>query len=202
MCLFGSFFQSKKYAFMYWKGESVFYRFLFSSKKGGRKERNTKSVFELIFSWFWKGLFSHIDCSLCFENSYVTPSVPHSHSVNAGWGLKSTPPLAILYWASQVLLGCPVDLSKSCRFTVSYPGQFSGVPVCGILATRTIAQIFKLLNSHMFLLFEEIMYNGEKGIFSLCKMQFLSSFTFSFPSDISQILMFHFFCFCFVWVCV
>lgn len=143
MCLFGSFFQSKKYAFMYWKGESVFYCFLFSSKKGGRKERNTKSVFELIFSWFWKGLFSHIDCSLCFENSYVTPSVPHSHSVNAGWGLKSTPPLAILYWASQALLGCPVDLSKSCRFTVSYPGQFSGVRFVAFLPPE---QLPKYLN--------------------------------------------------------
>lgn len=61
---------------------------------------------------------------------------------------------------SQAVLCCPVSLGLA--DLVSYPGQFSGIPVCGILATRKIAQILKLLNSQMFLLFQEIMYNGEE----------------------------------------
>lgn len=47
MCLFCSFFQSTKYAFLYWKEDTSFIPFLFHLKKKCQ-ERNTNAVFELI----------------------------------------------------------------------------------------------------------------------------------------------------------
>lgn len=75
---------------MYWKGESVLYHFPFLSEKGGRKKEIQIQCLNLFSPDFEKG-FSHIlivVCALKIVVVCVTPSVPHSHSVNAGWGLK------------------------------------------------------------------------------------------------------------------
>lgn len=84
------FFLSKQEICIYVLERGVFYRFPFLSEKGGRKKEIQIQCLNLFSPDFEKG-FSHIlivVCALKIVVVCVTPSVPHSHSVNAGWGLK------------------------------------------------------------------------------------------------------------------
>lgn len=87
----------------------------------------------------------------------------------------------------------PVALCRSSRFTAPNAGQLSGVRLWySLKKKKKSCPNVKLFYSCIFLLFGEIVYSREEGLFSLIKRQFLKSFTFWFQSDIPYFLVFGF----------
>lgn len=137
LVLFSSFKAVKNVDLYIGKGSPSFIPFHFQLQKlVGKREVQIQSSNQVFLFFFFRiGLFSPIDCSLCFEKWYCLCNFQCSAlwlwECCVGSKRKSSFDHSLLSLVKLYSV-VPVALCRSSRFTAPDLGQVSGVPVCGI----------------------------------------------------------------------